>query len=239
MSGWAARRFWTNVSLHPVEGGFSIHLDTRQVMTPGRAPLILPSAALARAVADEWCAQEHLVAPETMSLTRAANSAIDKVRPHRSEVEEEIAGFGASDLLCYRAASPSGLVARQAAGWDPLLQWSATALGAPMIATTGIVFVEQPAASLHALAAHVAAYDDFTLTALSDLVGLTGSLVIGLAVLRQHQPPEALWPLSRIDEDWQAELWGLDAEAEATAEARRQAFLRAALFAALARDAAR
>lgn len=236
MSGWAPRRFWQEVRVEQAEGGFSLRLDARQALSPARAPLVMPSAELAEAVAEEWRLQEQVIAPETMPLTRAVNSAIDKVRPLRAEVEAEVARFGASDLLCYRATSPAGLVARQEAAWDPLLRWSAEVLGAPLVATTGIVFVDQPAPSLRALAARVGLLDDFVLTGLSDLVALSGSLVIGLAVLDGERSAEALWPLSRIDEDWQAEQWGLDAEAEEVAEKKRAAFLRAARFAELARQ---
>lgn len=235
MSGWAARRFWSEVAIEAVDGGFAIRLDGREVRTPARAPLVLPTRALAGLVAGEWAAQEGTIRPETMPATRAANAAIDKVRGQAGEVAELIAAFGATDLLCYRAEAPEALVARQAEAWDPLLAWSARRFGVTWRVTSGVMPCAQPQATLDRLSAHVAGFSAFELTALHDLVTLTGSLVIGLAATERQAPPEVLWRISRIDEDWQIAQWGEDAEAAALAEARRQGFLEAERFFAACR----
>ena len=140
---------------------------------------------------------------------------------------DAIAAYGGADLLSYRAAAPEALAERQAAGWDPWLSWAARNLGAPMVAVTGIVHEPQPAPTLAALRAAVEAHDAFALVALNELVTLSGSLVLGLAVARGALDAEKAWELSRIDETWQAEQWGADAEAEALAAGRRDDFLRA------------
>jgi chaperone required for assembly of F1-ATPase len=235
MSTWGARRFWTEVSIQPVEGGFAIRLDGRDLRTPAKAPLVLPTRAFAELVAAEWAAQEGTIRPDTMPATRAANVAIDKVRGQAREVAGLIAEYGATDLLCYRAEAPEALAARQAAAWDPLLDWAAHRFGVNWQVTTGVMPCAQPQATLDRLSAHVAGFDAFELTALYDLVALSGSLVIGLAVAEGQADPEALWRASRIDEDWQIAQWGEDAEAAHKAELRQRDFLNAARFFAACR----
>jgi chaperone required for assembly of F1-ATPase len=237
MSWGPRRRFWQAATVTADDPGFGVALDARALATPGGAQLLVPTAALADAIAAEWDALDAEIRPERLPLTRAANAAIDRVAPQREAVVDAIAAYGASDLLCYRAAGPAGLVARQAAGWDPWLQWSARALHAPLVAVTGVMHTPQPAASLAALRAAVAEADAFRLTGLHDLVALSGSLVLGLAVARGALDAEAAWALSRIDETWQAEQWGLDAEAAAAAEARRGDFLQARRLLALLEEA--
>lgn len=236
MTGWAPRRFWTEARAEPAEGGgFTVRLDGRGVRTPAKAALVVPTEDLARAIAAEWQAQGQVLDPQTMPVTRSANSAIDKVMPQFDEVAALIAAYGDSDLICYRAERPEGLVARQAEAWDPLIDWAAGALGARLEPRQGIAHRSQPPESLAALDAAVRALGPFELTALHDLVSLSGSLVIGLATVGRGFEPEALWPLSRVDEDWQRAMWGADEEAEASAETARLAFLHAARFHRLCR----
>lgn len=236
MSGpWAPRRFWTAAEAAPAAGGFAVHLDGRPVRTPARRALVVPSAALARAMADEWQAQDRLLRPETMPLTRAANSALDKVAPQRAAVIAELAGYGATDLLCYRAEAPAELAARQAAGWDPWLDWARDDLGAALRITRGVVPVDQPAAALAALRAPLDAACDFTLAGLHDLVAISGSLVLALAVQAGRLTGERAFALSRIDEAFQIERWGRDDEAEAAEAARRTGLLQAERFLSLLR----
>ncbi len=230
MSSWAARRFWTTASAVPVEGGFAVHLDARPVRTPLKAPLVLPTFPLAEAVAAEWQAQEGKVKPETMPVTRTANSAIDKVAPQHSDVADMLAAYGGSDLLCYRATGPAGLIQVQAEGWDPLLTWAADTLSAPLQVTIGIVPVSQPAESLAALSRLVHQLDSFRLAAFHDLVAISGSLVLALAVIQRRLSAPEAWALSRIDEDWQISLWGEDEEAAEHAALKRAAFLAADRF---------
>lgn len=235
MSVWAARKFWTTASAVPVEGGFTVHLDGRPVRTPLKAPLILPTLALAEAVAAEWQAQEGTVKPETMPFTRMANSAIDKVRPQFAAVADLLAEYGGSDLLCYRAEGPADLVARQAQSWDPLLNWARQELGAALRSTTGVMPVAQSEASLAALRSLVHAFGPFELAAFHDLVSISGSLVLALAVARDRIGAEEAWTLSRVDEDWQIALWGEDEEAAEVAARKRDALLLADRFLRLCR----
>lgn len=230
MSAWAPRRFWTSAQAVPATGGYTVTLDNRPVRTPGKAALIVPTRALAEEIAHEWDAQEGVIRPATMPLTRSANSAIDKVAPNLAGVVAEISGYGASDLICYRAEGPRALADRQALAWDPLLDWAATHLGAPLRVTQGVVPVSQPPKSLARLKNHVERLPPFVLTALHDLVALSGSLVIGLRVLHPQADIDALWRASRIDEDWQTACWGVDDEAAAMAAAREDAFRTAARF---------
>lgn len=230
MSVWTARRFWTTASVVPASGGFVVHLDARPVRTPLKSPLVLPTLALAEAVAAEWQAQEGKVDPETMPFTRTANSAIDKVAPQFEAVAGMLAEYGNSDLLCYRAEGPADLVARQKERWDPLLDWSRDALSAPLVATSGVMPVGQHAESLAALRGQVDRLSPFQLSAFHDLVALSGSLVLALAVTQGRVSAEAAWGLSRIDEDWQISLWGEDEEAAEVAARKRFAFLQADRF---------
>lgn len=230
MTGWKPKRFWKNAEAVPEAAGWTVRLDGRAVKTPAKAALIVPTRAMAQAIAAEWDAQQAEVRPDTMPVTRAANSAIDKVSVQFDEVASLIAAYGASDLLCYRADGPAGLVARQAKAWDPLLEWASATLAAPLVVTSGVVPVDQPPASLDQLAGHVRRFDPFGLTALHDLVALTGSLVIGLALARGKVSVDAGWDASRIDETWQAEHWGHDEDAAAIVALKRQALVDAARF---------
>jgi chaperone required for assembly of F1-ATPase len=230
VTGWAARRFWTDVRVEAAGTGFGIRLDSRPLRTPAKAPLILPTGAMAEAVAAEWRAQGGTVKPLTMPVTRSANAAIDKVATQFAEVAALIAAYGGSDLLCYRAEGPEGLVERQAEGWDPLLAWAGEALDAPLRVTAGVVPVAQPAASLARLAERVGGFGVFELTALHDLVAISGSLILGLAVTAGRLDADAAWQLSRIDETWQAEIWGQDDQALEQARDRHEAIRHAARF---------
>lgn len=230
MSAWAPKRFWTSAEVAEAPGGFAVTLDGRQVKTPAKAPLVVPSRALAEAIAREWQAQDEKIDPATMPVTRGANAAIDKVRSQHAEVAALIADYGGTDLLCYRAEAPRELVARQSAHWDPLLDWAEAALGARLAVTQGVVPVAQPEATLAALSARVAAMDEWQLAALHDLVGLTGSLVLGLAVAEGRLTADEAWTIAQIDEAWQAEQWGADDEAAAHADRKRAALLDAERF---------
>lgn len=230
MSGWTARVFWSDVGVVPAEGGYEVRLDGRPVRTPGKKPLVLPSRALAERVANEWRAQEDTVKPHSMPATRMANSAIEKVAPQIEEVANVIAAYGETDLLCHRAEGPEALCARQAAAWDPLLDWAAETLDARLVPVVGVMPAEQDAAALARLRAEVARLTAFELAAVHDLVALSGSLIIGLAAARGVQPADALWAASRIDEDWQIELWGEDEEASSANTLKFLAFSDALAF---------
>ena len=235
MSAWSARRFWKEATVRPEAEGFAVYLDSRPVRTPKKAPLILPTEGLARAVAAEWQAQEGKVNPASMPFTRAANSAIDTVVPQFDTVVSMLAAYGESDLLCYRATGPAALIDRQAAAWDPVLDWARAALDAPLQATAGVMHIDQPEPSLARLRLAVAALSPFQLAAFHDLVALSGSLVLGLAVIRGHLASELAWDLSRVDENWQIEQWGDDEEAAEIVALRFAAFLQADRFFTLCR----
>jgi chaperone required for assembly of F1-ATPase len=197
-------------------------LDGRAVKTPASAALVLPTQALAEAIAVEWDAQSGEVRPDTMPLTRYANSAIDNVAVQFDAVCAIVSAYGGTDLICYRAPGPDALTRRQTPAWDSLCDWAAAELSAPLVVTIGVVPVDQPADSLARLAAHVASHSPFELAALHDLVAISGSLVIGLAVLQGHLDADQAFAISRIDEHYQAEVWGQDDEAAAL-EARKAA----------------
>lgn len=235
MSGWKAKRFWKEANVVSDATGYTVELDGRPVRTPAKAALSLPTRAMAEAVAAEWDAQEDEVRPDTMPVTRAANAAIDKVRVQFDEVAKMIADYGDSDLLCYRAAEPQELVRRQAEAWDPLLEWAERRHGSRLVPVTGVIHAPQDAQALRALARQVEAMDPFRLTALHDLVALSGSLVIGLAAVEDFADMATLWRLSRIDETWQEEQWGVDEEARAKAVAKENEFFAAKRFHDLAR----
>lgn len=230
MSVWTARRFWTTAKAVAVEGGFAVQLDARQVRSPLKAPMILPTLALAEAVAAEWQAQGDKVDPTSMPFTRTANSAIDTVAAQFDLIADRVADYGGSDLLCYRAEGPVDLVDLQARAWDPVLDWAAEALGARLRVTAGIVHVAQPPATLAALRALVRGQTPFQLAAFHDLVAISGSLILALGVGHGRITAEDAWTLSRIDEDWQISLWGEDEEAAEMAHRKRAAVLHADRF---------
>ncbi|HUF56323.1 MAG TPA: ATP12 family protein [Thermohalobaculum sp.] len=230
------KRFWREARVEEAPGGYAVRLDARPLSTPARAPLVVPTRSLAEAVAAEWDRQEGEVRPAELPLTRSANSAIDRVLPQRPEVAEAIAAYGETDLLCYRAPHPEGLARRQAELWDPLLDWAAAALGARLRTGAGVMHVMQPAHATEALARAVTAHDAWALTALNELVTLSGSLVLGLAVSHRRLEGREAWRLSRLDEDWQSAEWGEDAEAAAAAARREAEFCAAERLLHLLRD---
>ncbi|AGT10212.1 ATP12 family chaperone protein [Paracoccus aminophilus] len=223
MAEWAAKRFWKAAGVRPEGDGWTVVLDDKPLRTPGKHPLIVPTERLARAIAAEWDAQEAVIRPETMPLTRAANSAIEKVAPQFDAVADMLGAYGGSDLLSYRADAPAGLIARQAEHWDPLLDWAGKSLEAPLKYTQGIIHIAQDEAALRNLRDELGALDVFGLTAIHDLVTLPGSLVLGLAVLKGRLTAAEAHALARIDEEFQAEQWGRDEEADASALGRLEA----------------
>jgi len=209
------KRFYKSVTVGEIDAGFGIALDGKPLTTPGRVTLALPTRALAEAIAEEWRGQAEEVVPGP--LTRLANTAAERTPHRRGETAAQILEFGKSDLLCYRAEGPDELVARQGRGWNPLLDWARERHGAALSVTAGIGFVEQPAEALLALERAVWAHDDFALTALHAAAALAGSLVLALALVDGRLIAAEAYVLARIDETFQAEKWGVDAEAAARA----------------------
>jgi chaperone required for assembly of F1-ATPase len=227
MTEWKARRFWKQAAVEEVAGGWTVRLDGRAVKTPAKAELIVPTRALAQAVAVEWDAQKAVIDPLTMPYTRTANAAIDKVAPQSAEVADMLAAYGDADLLCYRAAAPQELVLRQQEIWDPYLDWAADVLGARLHPRVGLMHESQEHSALLRLAEHTHALSVFELACFHDLVSLTGSLILGFAAAQDRGETHDIWAASRLDETWQEEHWGTDEEAQETVLIKKTAFFHA------------
>ena len=213
------KRFWTTVA---IDDARVVRLDDRPVRTPGRAPLALPTDALAAAVADEWRAVGETIDPRAMPLTGLANAAIDRIAAQPAAFADGLARYGESDLLYYRADAPRELVDRQAAAWDPLLDWARARYDVHVETTAGVMHRAQPPATLARLAEAVAARGAFLLAALSPLVTVTGTLIGALALAEGATDADTLWAAAMVDEDWQAERWGQDSLAVQAREAKRR-----------------
>ncbi len=206
------KRFYQQTGIVPAAGGYEVVLDGKPIKTQGKQPMVVPSAALAGAIAAEWEAQQEEIRPAQMPLTRLASTAIDRVAPQREAIMQQIADYAGTDLVCYRAVHPPELAIRQHAVWQPLADWAAQRYAAPLEITAGIIPIRQPVASLHALAAAVAGHDNFALAALHLLTGTCGSLVIALALTEGRLDAAEAFAASQLDESFQIEAWGEDPE---------------------------
>lgn len=224
------KRFWKDVSVELDGETWDIKLDGRPVRTPARAPLAVPTSALANAIADEWRGVGEEIDPREMPLTGLANAAIDSVAPAREAFASSLAQYAEGDLLCYRADGPCALVERQEEHWDRLLAWARRRYDVDFVVTSGLMHVGQPSATVERLSHAVAALDPFRLAGLSPLVTIGGSLVAALCLLEEATAPVEAWFAVSLDERWQLEQWGADAEAEAALENRRRDFLAASRF---------
>jgi len=213
--------------------GNLILLDGRPVKTPGRRSLAPPAEMLAEAIADEWNAQQERIDPRSMPLTGLAYAAIDRVAPDAAAFARGLAAYGESDLLCYRTEGPAPLAARQSELWDPILAWAQQRYEIVLEITSGILHMKQPGETIDRLGAAVGSRDPFQLAGLSPLVTISGSLLIALALAEGAIGLEAAWAAATVDEAWQAEKWGEDAEAVAALANRRRDFSAAARFLAL------
>jgi chaperone required for assembly of F1-ATPase len=212
------KRFYRKAEPVQRASGHGITLDGKPIKTPGKRDLLVPNEALAVAIAEEWNAQEGEVRATIMPLTRLATTTVDRVATQRDAIIGQTANYAATDLVCYRAAHPPTLAARQQAVWQPLIDWAVLRYDAPLSVTTGVIPTNQSAASLRAFAAAVAEQDDFALTALHVATAACGSLVIGLALIEGQLDAEGAFAASQLDESFQIEAWGEDAE---QAERRR------------------
>ena len=206
------KRFYKETAVDQGDGGFRVLLDGRPMRTPAKAVLVVPTKALAEAIAEEWYAVPEKVEinPAHLPLTRLAATGIDRVTTQRSRVIEDTAKYGASDLLCYRATDPSSLVQRQAAAWQPLLDWAAERYGARLVVVEGLAFVEQPVDAIARLRDAVATHSDLGLSALFNLTHISGSLVVALAVAERHLAAGDAFAAAQLDELYQVERWGED-----------------------------
>jgi chaperone required for assembly of F1-ATPase len=227
------KRFWQEVAVVPEGSGWGIALDGKAMRTPARAPLVVPSEALAGAIAGEWRSVEQEIEPRAMPLTALANATIDRVAPDAAAFEAGLARYAEADLACYRAEGPSGLVERQQERWDPLLAWARRRYDVDFRITSGLMHVAQPEATVERLSHAVAALDAFHLAGLSPLVTIGGSLIAALAVQERAVTAKQAWDAVSTDEHWQLERWGADPDAQQALDYRKRDFFAAASFLAL------
>jgi chaperone required for assembly of F1-ATPase len=221
------KRFYAHAGMSETPEGFAILLDDKQVRTPSRNLLVAPTQEIAATIAAEWDAQQDVIDPMTMPMTRLANSVIDGVAGRVGVVVEDIAKYFGSDLLFYRAGHPEALVAREAAHWDPVLFWVAETLGAHFILAEGIVHVRQPDQAIAAARAALPS-DPWAVAALHVITTLTGSALLALALTRGRLDADEVWAAAHVDEDWNSEQWGVDDEVAARRAARLGDFRAAA-----------
>jgi chaperone required for assembly of F1-ATPase len=224
------KRFYKTVEAREAEGGaYALFLDGRAARTPGRNRLAARSLPLMERVAEEWERQRETIEPADMPLTRLLNSAIDGVARTLVETRAEILKYAASDLLCYRAEKPETLAERQRVAFDPVLDWAAEELSARFRLGAGVMHVEQPRDAIEAIRAAIEAFGDpVALAGLSAMTALSGSALLAIAVARGRLSPDEAWRAAHIDEDFEIEKWGFDAEAAARREARWREFEAAA-----------
>lgn len=209
-----AKRFYKEVSVAAADGGHAVLLDGRAVRTPARRPLAVPTRKLAELLAAEWDAQGEVINPPAMPLTRLVNTAIDGVALDQRAIFDDILRFAGSDLLCYRADSPEGLVQRQNDSWNPVLDWAAQSLGARFILAEGVIHQEQPPEAISAFSDGLRSFaTPLGLTCLHTITALTGSALLALAVASGRLSAQDAWAAAHVDEDWQIEHWGTDEEA--------------------------
>ena len=234
MSAWKPKRFWKKACVIKLNSGFGIATDGRMHKTPQGRALELPTRELAQLLADELNGIRDEIDWNELPFTALGASAVDMTAETKKALFSKIAEYGGSDLLCYRAADSDELAARQAEAWDPMLDWAERTYGLKLNCGKGVMPITQPESSLDRLHRHLAEMGPFNLTALNVLTGLAGSTVIGLGALCQVAPPGALWKMSRIDEDWQRELWGSAEGDKEDAAMREKAFADAFEFSSAA-----
>jgi chaperone required for assembly of F1-ATPase len=219
------KRFYKTVSVVIENDRFALKLDGRGARTPAKKTLSLPTEAAAQLIAAEWDAQKDVINPHAMPATRIVNSALDGVADRMDDVAQETAGYAASDLVCYRATDPAGLVSAQALQWDPVIAWAKTALDAEFTQTQGIIHAEQNSDSLGKVSDAVDAIQDpVAMACLNVMTTLSGSCLIALMVTWGALTPDEAWKAATVDEEWSKERWGEDAEATARMQLRAQEF---------------
>jgi chaperone required for assembly of F1-ATPase len=230
------KRFYKEVTVEAADGGFGVRLDGRAIKSVGGRPQVVPTRALAEALAAEWAGQGEEIDPARFLYRDMADYAQDVVAGDPAGVVGEILPYAETDTLCYRAEPDEAFAKRQRLMWEPLLADAETRLGVAFVRVTGIIHKPQPEETLARLKAELQGLDAFQLAALRNTASLAASLVIGLAALLPGADLDALWDAANLEEDWQAELWGKDAEAMERREKRAAAFAAAARFAGIARS---
>ena len=233
MSEWKQKRFWKNVHVVSSETGYLIKLDDKILKTPAKKQMLLPTEALAKKVASEWGKQVEEVDPTSMPFTKSSNAALDKVSEQFEEVSSLLGEYGDTDLLYYRADSPPELQKRQKTGWDPIVNWAENTFKVQINCGMGIVYIPQDAKLFSEINIKINSLSIFELTAFYDMVSITGSLILGLAIINGRLSAEEAYQLSRIDEQWQLEQWGEDEEAQVASNLKNMAILHSEEFFAL------
>jgi chaperone required for assembly of F1-ATPase len=215
------RKFYKDVQISDAN---AILLDGRPVKTPMKNQLLLPTRKLAEAVAAEWVAQDKVIDPETMPITKLANTALDRATAERDHVLQEITEYAGSDHVCYWADRPPELVQMQRQHWQPVLDWAQASLAAPFRVASSLTHIKQDVESLAAVRARAEALDQWQLTGVYLLMTLTGSSLLALMLQAQAATPDAIWSATHVDEDYQISQWGEDAEAVARRQSRKREF---------------
>jgi chaperone required for assembly of F1-ATPase len=213
------KRFYADAGVGEADGGYTVTLDGKPIKTPSGRTVVVPARALAEMIAAEWSAQGEFIEPLTMPLTRFANSVVQGVVDQAEAVKDDVAKYFASDLLFYRAGHPEGLVAHEAEHWDPVLFWAKDALGAHFMLAEGVMHVRQPDAAI-AAARGALPGDPWMIAALHVITGLTGSALLALALFHGVIEADQVWAAAHVDEDWNAEKWGVDDEVAARKAAK-------------------
>ena len=213
------KRFYANAGVAESDGGYTVTLDRKPIKTPSGRTVIVPVRSLAEMAAAEWNAQAEFIDPLTMPVTRLANSVVQGVIDNVSAVTDDVAKYFASDLLFYRAGHPEALVAREAQHWDPVLFWAAETLGAHFILAEGVMHVRQPESAIAAARAALPT-DPWAIAALHVITTVSGSALLALALLHRAIEPDQAWAAANVDEDWNAETWGVDEEVAARKAAK-------------------
>jgi chaperone required for assembly of F1-ATPase len=213
------KRFYASAGVAEADGGFAVTLDGKPIRTPSGRIVTVPVRNIADRMAAEWEAQRDNIDPLSMPLTRFANSVVEAVVDRAELVRDDVAKYLQSDLLFYRAGHPEALVAREAAHWDPVLFWAADEFGAHFILAEGIVHVRQPEQAVEAARAALPS-DPWSIAALHVVTTLTGSALLALALFHRVRDPDSVWAAAHVDEDWNADTWGVDEEVAARRAAR-------------------
>jgi chaperone required for assembly of F1-ATPase len=221
------KRFYAEAGIAAADDGFAVTLDGRPIKTPTGRPVIVPVKEIAQAISREWQAQQEVIDPLSMPLTRLANSVVEGVIERVDAVADDLARYLNSDLLFYRAGHPEALVARESAHWDPVLFWAADTLGAHFILAEGVVHVRQPETAV-AAARGALPGDPWSVAALHVVTTLTGSALLALALFHGALDADQVWAAAHVDEDWNAEKWGHDEEVVCRRAARLVDFRAAA-----------
>ena len=219
------KRFYKNVEVSSTDGGFEIILDTKALLSPGKSILVVPTKALANAIADEWENQETNIIPSTMPFMTLSATAIDRVRPRPVDTIDEILSFLGTDLLCYRAEEPDALAIKQEQLWSPLLNWCEGLLGSAFNVTSGIMPVEQAPNLISSAQKKLKSYNEFELLGLHQFTSISGSAVIGLSLLEHEIEFEVACQAAFVDDYFQINNWGEDAEASLRIANRRREML--------------